>query len=202
MTLIEAQKRLLALNLAVISTRDVSACLQIKQSHASKILDRLAKGGVIKKIVRGLWIFSGHHDPFILPEAITNPYPSYISLQTALYFHGMISQIPETIYVVSLARTRKYKTPLGVFSIHHFTPDLFFGYENINETFIKIATPEKALFDFLYLSKAGSLFHKLPELEFPKKFKKNKMIEMIQQVPSLRLRTMMQLKWESLLKKI
>lgn len=56
-------------------------------------------------------------------EYLTGPFPSYVSPQTALFYHEMISQIPHIIYAVSLARTRQYKTPLGNVSIHHLQPD-------------------------------------------------------------------------------
>ena len=145
MKLIEAEQKILALNQPVIQTRDVSAILNIPHAQASKILERLTAAGKFVRLIRGKWATSKQIDPLILPEYLTAPFPAYISLQTALFYHGMISQIPHTIYAVSLARTKQYTTQLATISIHHLHPDFFFG-EWRKE--IKMATPEKALMMF------------------------------------------------------
>jgi len=64
----------------------------------------------------------------------------------------MISQIPEIVYAVSISRARLYKTSLGTFSIHHLDPGFFFGFQSVGRMGIKMASPEKALVDFVYLS--------------------------------------------------
>lgn len=187
MTLIEALKSLLALKQPALQTQDVSACLKITTTHASKVLERLEKADMVKKVSRGKWMFSDVKDPLILPEFLTAPYPSYISLQTALYHHGMISQIPAATYAVSLARTRQHATPLGIISIHHIQVEFFFGFDVYKHTFIKMASPEKALLDVLYLAGTKSrLFKKLPEIEIPKKFNIDLAHKMINKIPTKR----------------
>lgn len=183
MKLIDVYAKLRDLKVSIFETRDVAALLNISTNHANKILSRIEATNQIINIKRGIWIFPDL-DPLKLPCLLTAPFPAYVSLQTALYYHGMISQIPSTIYAVSIARSRLYVTPIANVSIHHIDPTFFFGYEDIkNDELLKIATPEKALIDLLYLSSTKSrLFHSLPELEFPKKFKlstANKMIDKI-----------------------
>jgi hypothetical protein len=58
------------------------------------------------------------------------------------------------------------------FSTFYFYMNIFsIGYITVGKNNVKIATPEKALLDFLYLSSAKSLrFALLPKIEFPKKF--------------------------------
>jgi len=167
----------------VFSTADIVACLDLNKTHASKILMRLEDAGHLVRIKRGLWTFPEGLDPLALPQHLTAPFPSYVSLQSALYYHGMISQIPAVTYVVSLARTREYATPLGAFSIHHVSPSFFFGYESVGTSGIKMATPEKALLDFFYLRPAKSgLFRALPELELPPGFSPKKARHMLRKV--------------------
>lgn len=202
MTLIEAQIKLKTLDYPILQTSDVSACLKISRAHASKILGRLAAAGIMVKAARGLWAFVDKTEPLMLPENLTAPLPSYVSLQTALYYHGMISQIPEVIYAVSLARTRKYKTPLGVISLHHIVPEFFFDFQVIGEHAIKIASPEKALLDILYLSPARSLlFQSLPELELQSNFNIPKALQMVEKIPSKRTRTLVKNRLEKILQK-
>jgi predicted transcriptional regulator of viral defense system len=176
------------------------ACLGVNKSHASKILARLASTGHVVRIKRGVWVFSRELDPLSLPEYLTAPFPCYVSLQTALYYHGMISQIPEVIYVVSLARTRVFKTAMGTFSIHHVTPSFLFGYDRVGKYQINIAIPEKALIDFLYFSPTRSkLFHSLPELELGKEFSKKKARQIISRIETDRQKTYVQKKFKMLI---
>ncbi|HVY53320.1 MAG TPA: hypothetical protein VHA13_02255 [Gammaproteobacteria bacterium] len=198
MQLIEARERLLRLKQPVIQTSDASACLNLPYAQASKILARLEHVGQFVRLMRGKWATTRELDPLILPEYLTLPYPSYVSLQTALFYHGMISQIPHTIYAVSLARTRVYRTPIGSFSIHHLQPSFFFGFETIGQ--IKMATPEKALIDLLYFSPANSrLFKKQPELDLTKSFNIKKAKNIITKIPSQRTKTLVQQRFQTLI---
>lgn len=170
MTQIEALARLEALGHAFFETKDVAALLSVEHSNANKIADRLAKSGLIMRLARGKWALR-RANKLAACEHLTSPYPAYVSLQSALYYHGMISQIPAMVYAVSLARTRRYHTPLATFSIHHFGPDFFFGFDLDRSGDAKIAVPEKAVLDVLYLSPTRTrLFVKLPEIEFPRGF--------------------------------
>jgi len=189
MKLINALYALQQLGQPVLRTNDASACLKIQPRYASKVLSRLEASGQLIRIGWGLWVFPDKVDPLSLPTYLTAPSPSYISLQSALYYHGMISQLPVTIYAVSLARTRRLSTPLGTVSIHHLQPNFFFGFEQYQG--ISMATPEKALLDILYLRPAKSrLFCALPELEFPAQFQIQKAKDMIQRIDSVGRRTL------------
>ena len=200
MRLIEAEQKLLALKQPILQTRDVSAYLNISTAQASKALNHLADIGQFVRLMRGKWATTTELDPLILPEYLTAPFPSYISLQTALFYHGMISQIPQVIYAASLARTNRYITHFGVVSIHHLQADFFFGFERVGP--VKIATPEKALIDILYLSPAKSLLFKaLPEIELPLLFNREKAHAMAEKITSLRTRAIVQEKLEYLFSK-
>ncbi len=191
MKLIDAYAKIKDLNIKFFYTNDISTYLKIEPSHASKVLKRLEESKLLINLSRGLWIFANSVDRLTLPSILTSPFPTYISLQTALYYHGMISQIPDTIYAVSLARTHLFKTVCGAVSIHHIQTDFFFGFENTENSLIKMATPEKALIDYLYLADTKSkLFTALPEIELTKKFTLSKAKKIIDKIPSLRKRTL------------
>jgi predicted transcriptional regulator of viral defense system len=200
MRLLDAQAKLLALKQDVLQTSDAAACLGIKIFHASKILSRLSKVGIFIPLARGKWACRATIDPLLLPEHLTAPSLSYISFQSALYYHGMISQIPNTIYAASLARTRQYKTPIASISIHHIQPSFFFGFETVSKSGIRMATPEKALLDVLYLSTVRSLlFSALPELEIPHGFKTKNAFKMIEKIRSPRMRTLVREKLQAII---
>lgn len=172
MNQIEALQRLRSLATPVVETRDVAALLQVSASNATTILRRLARSGLIVHLSRGRWLVSDQIDRLALPELLSAPWPAYISLQSALFHHGLIEQIPSVIYAVSPARPRRLRTPLGTVSFHRMPPALFTGFELATSSDAKIATPEKALFDLLYLSPGRSrLFAGLPELTIPRRFR-------------------------------
>jgi predicted transcriptional regulator of viral defense system len=168
----------------VVTTNDVTLALGVERSAATHMLKRLAAEGLLRKIRHGLWAVDPALDPLLLPEYLTAPLPSYVSFQSALYLRGMVSQVPEVIYVASLAQTRRVKTTLGAFSIHRLAPTFFGGYETLRESGVRLASPEKALIDTLYLGPTRSrMFAHLPEIEIPKGFDRRKAQEWIARIP-------------------
>jgi predicted transcriptional regulator of viral defense system len=129
MNAIETHARLLRMGSNVFRTADAAAHLGFSNSSASRLLARLAAAGHLLSLRHGLWAVPAKLDPLALPGHLTAPFPSYVSLQSALYYHGLISQIPSVMYAVSVGRTRLFRTPLGTVSIHHLQPEFFFGFE-------------------------------------------------------------------------
>ena len=81
--------------------------------------------------------------------------PSYLSLESALSFHGII---PEGVYMTtSLTTNRTIRLSMAgsSYSYSSIRNDLFFGYELIETAYhhrkIRMAEPVKALIDFFYL---------------------------------------------------
>jgi predicted transcriptional regulator of viral defense system len=190
MNQIEALQKLQTLATPVVESRDVAALLQVSASNATTILRRLGAEGMIVHLSRGRWLVDKKIDRLALPELISAPHPAYISLQSALFHHGLIEQIPSILYAVTLARPRKFRTPMGAISFHRMPPELFTGFELSSGSDAKIATPEKALFDLLYLAPGKSrLFSKPPELSIPRGFKWQRLKEYMQLVKSSGRRT-------------
>src|SRR5450830_515845 len=191
MRLIDALTTLTAMQAPVFDTGDAAARLGVNTAHASTVLARLAAAKHLVRLRRGVWAFRDRVDALALPEYLTSPFPSYVSLQSALYRHGMIEQVPAVTYAVSLARTRRFTTPLGTVSIHHVDPRFFFGFENVGTSSGRLATPEKALVDFLYLAPAKSrLFRALPELELPARFSPRRARAVVARIGSAKRRAM------------
>ena len=191
MRLVDALGVLQELDQAVVETGDAAVMLGLSKAHASKMLERLAGAGQLLALRRGVWAFPGRLELMAAPGRLTAPQPAYVSLQSALYHHGMISQIPASMYAVSLARTRRYTTPLGAVSIHHVSPDFFFGFETLGEKGIRMAQPEKALLDVFYLAPTRTrLFCHLPEVERSAGFDVLRAQQMIARIPFLARRNM------------
>jgi predicted transcriptional regulator of viral defense system len=171
MSLLEAHRKLLALGVATLTTGDIAAATGSSTTYAAQIARRLAASGHLVRLARGRWALPDRLKPFALPEALTAPKPSYVSLYSALYHHGLIEQVPDIIYAVTLGPTHRAKTPVGVVSLHHVVPSFFTGFEVTADLDVKLAVPEKALVDTLYLRPARTgLFRALPEVEIPRRF--------------------------------
>jgi predicted transcriptional regulator of viral defense system len=185
MNQIEALQRLRTLAAPVIETRDLAALLRVSTSNATTILRRLAQTGMITHLSRGRWLLNEKIDRLALPELISAPYPAYVSLQSALFHHGLIEQIPSVLYAVTPARPRRLQTPLGTISFHRMPPQLFKGFELEARSDAKVATPEKALFDMLYLAPGRSrVFSSQPELTIPPRFQWQRLKEYTKLVKS------------------
>jgi predicted transcriptional regulator of viral defense system len=199
----EALGRLRSLRVPAVTTADTAAVLGLSIEAASHTLRRLASSGLMTPVRRALWALTDRPDPLALAEYVTAPYPSYVSLQTALYQRGMVAQIPSMFYVVSLARSARIKTSLGTYSVHHVRPELFGGFEHDARSGTNLALPEKALVDFLYLSPTRNrLFAALPELEFPRGFKRGVVRAWVERIPSRRSRTIVERKLQELLQRV
>jgi predicted transcriptional regulator of viral defense system len=186
----EALARLRRLGVPVIETADAATALRQSTYAASKTLSRLADSKLVTPIRHGVWWIDANVDPYRLPEFLTAPLGSYLSLQTALHLRGMIEQIPEILYAVSLARTQTIATRVGTFSVHHVAAELFGGFEE-TRTGVKLATPEKALFDVAYLSGGRSrLFTGVPELELPRGFRWQELRRWVDRIGSPQRRTL------------
>ena len=170
MNAVRALETLRALDRPIVRTEEVAAILAISGSNASHLLASLQEAGSVMRVMPGRWSVFGRPSPYLLASWLTDPYPSYVSLYTALSRRGLITQLPRTIYVVSLGRTRTVLTPVGMYSVHRLPPELFGGFEERNGE--RMATAEKAVFDTLYLARArGQRFSHLTEIELPADFK-------------------------------
>lgn len=119
-------------------------------------LTRWQRKGYIEKIRSGYYRLAkpvaGEGELFFAANRIYAP--SYVSLQSALSWYGFIPEGVFTVTSVSTLKTQSFETPLGHFSYRSVRKDLFFGYrmETFGDIRAKVAHPEKALLDFLYLT--------------------------------------------------
>jgi predicted transcriptional regulator of viral defense system len=166
----EALQGIRRLGVPSFETRDISALLRVSPANASVLLSRLASRGFVRRLARGRWSSSPQSNQAQLAELIAAPAPAYVSLQSALFRHGLIDQIPEVLYAITLGRSRRVHTTSGTVSLHRIAPALFGGYVTTDDG-TKMATAEKALFDLLYLGPTRTrLFASLPELLVQRSF--------------------------------
>lgn len=123
-------------------------------------------------------------------------YPSYISLEYALSYYGIIPEAVNTVTSITTRKTVNFKNKLGEYAYHHLSTKAFLGFvskQNHNFTF-QIAYPEKALADYLYFNRQNIILNnnywdslrlnlsknfKLSKLKIYSKYFNNKKLEKI-----------------------
>ena len=184
----EAYGELLGLGRPIIETREAAARLDVSTSSASHLLRSMERNGLVRRLRHGVWALDSRIDSFALAPYLTAPYPAYVSLWSALARHGMIEQIPRQVFVASLDRTREIRTDVGVYSIHHLAPEVFDGYEGSPDSGY-LATPEKALFDTVYVRAPRGARIYFPELTLPADFDESQLGQWTTRIARPRLRT-------------
>lgn len=134
-------------------------CLSAYKSPRSKVTHLLRSGEIIR-VKKGLYIFGPQQRRSLVSlEVLANQIygPSYVSLEYALAFYGLIPEFVVEVTSVTTKRQKKYETPIGRFSYIPIPVALFStGFTLLQITDYSsalIATPEKAVADLLYLRK-------------------------------------------------
>ncbi len=120
-------------------------------------LNRWIKAGKLIRLKRGLYTLPEEKRKvsFSLRWLANSLYsPSYLSLEYMLSFYDLIPERVSKITSVTLLKTACFENLLGKFSYKTLQKEHFFGFEESRDEWnrkILIASPEKALLDFIYL---------------------------------------------------
>ena len=154
-------------------TRQVILDLLQDYKRPNDKISELIKNGELITLKRGLYILGENTGlisphPFVIANHLQGP--SYISLDSALSFWGMI---PERVYEVNSATiklSRKFKTSKGRFNYKYIpSPYYSFGITNITlapSQVALVAVPEKALCDKIITTAHLTLRSKTQTLQF------------------------------------
>lgn len=124
-------------------------------------LSRWVKGGRLIKLHKGLYTLAEPYrkikpEPFCIANSLK--FASYVSLQSALAWYGLIPEFVPVVTSVATGRGQFIETPMGRFDFRHINKSFFWGYQQIELTAGQkafIARPEKALLDLVYLTPGG-----------------------------------------------
>jgi predicted transcriptional regulator of viral defense system len=111
---------------------------------------RLAQSGALTRLKKGLYIQKGNFSRELIANRLYGP--SYVSLEAALSYYGII---PERVYMVrsmTVKRAKRYDTPYGRFEYVHAKPSYFslgIRQQTTGGVSFLIASPEKALCDMI-----------------------------------------------------
>jgi predicted transcriptional regulator of viral defense system len=122
---------------------------------------RWVNAGKLIQLRRGLYVLNRPYrkiepHPFLIANRLRKA--SYVSLQSALAYYGMIPEHVPVVTSITAGRPEELQTGLGAFGFRHVQKSLFAGYQTVNVApgqSAFLATPEKALLDLIYLSPGG-----------------------------------------------
>lgn len=137
---------------------EIGRALGIDASSARVSANRYVKQGLLVRVKRNVYVLAekwrslDREETFALANVIQ--VPSYISLMTALEYHGLTTLIQrDFVESVALKRTIEVKAVGVVFNYSKIDERLYGGFSKENGFFI--ASAEKALLDALYLMSIG-----------------------------------------------
>jgi len=124
-------------------------------------LSRWVRAGRLLQLRRGVYALAQpwrkiDPHPFTVANALQRG--SYVSLQAALSFHGVIPEHAPVVTSIGPGRPETIRTTLGGFQFNHMAAPLLYGYALIDVASGQrafVASPEKALLDLVYLTPGG-----------------------------------------------
>lgn len=151
----------------LLTTRDLSAILEIPQGrNLENTIQKLITSNVLTQIEKGKY-FKTNNVPLDFEMANFLYTPSYISLETALNYYGVLSQFPHEITSISTKKAIQKEISGKSFSYSRIKKEIFTGYQKIDG--ILIASASKAFFDYLYfVSKALRTENYILEMDLAK----------------------------------
>jgi hypothetical protein len=133
-------------------------------SYPRDSITELLRKGDIVRVKKGIYVFGEQYRrrPYsreVLANVIYGP--SYISLEYALGYYGLIPEGVESVTSVTTGRSRRFETPVGLFSyrtvpLAAFTAGIDRVETGDGRSFL-MALPEKALADKIRLERGNGL---------------------------------------------
>ncbi|MCK9362903.1 MAG: hypothetical protein M0P74_04820 [Syntrophales bacterium] len=139
------------------ASADVAERLAIKPQSAVVLCNRYVKSGLMIRMKRDLyvltekWRYLKPVDFFLAANRLQ--VPSYLSLTTALSFYRITTQVQQAYFELIALKQNQYDIQGTIFRYFKIKKDLYFGF--VRQDGIFIATPEKALWDAVYLQSLG-----------------------------------------------
>ncbi len=144
----------------------------------------LLRQSAIQRVKKGIYVFGEKfsHRPYsreVLANMIYGP--SYVSLDSALQYYGLIPEGVEAVTSVTCGRGRRFSTPAGLFIYRRVSMRAYsIGFDQVKleaGRFFLIAVPEKALADKLQDDRGASIRN---QIDMKSYFTKNLRMDMDQ----------------------
>jgi len=142
-------------SISLFTLDDILKIFEIRSNTAKSLLKRLKKRNIISSLTKGKYQFLMARkipEDFLVANFLYSP--SYVSLESALSYYGIIDQFPYQITSVTFKKNKTIETENKKFSFNHIKENLFTDYKKTQEGYL-IASLQKAVFDLIYLVYKG-----------------------------------------------
>lgn len=142
----------------VFTHSDVAVALPGSDNSRHGKVKRALASTEIQGVRRGLYCLARPYrrypvNVYALAQRVHGP--SYVSMESALSYHGWIPEAVRVCTNASLGNGKEFRTPLGVFSYERVPQRVFYaGVQRLDEGehgVALMATPAKALADYYYV---------------------------------------------------
>ena len=142
------------------TTQELAVLFPGSEDRRYGLVKRALASGEIIRIRRGLYCLAPKYQKkginlYALAQLVYGP--SYVSLESALGWHGWIPEAVHGITSASFGKSKEFTTPLGVFSYDRVPQRVFYTeVERLTDAsgnVFLMATPLKALADYVYVRK-------------------------------------------------
>lgn len=142
----------------VFSIEDVQILMGITRESSRVLCCRNVRSGFLVRLKNNMYVLQESWQHFTRENLmrISNilQVPSYVSFMTALFRHGMTTQVPRNyIECAAVKRTREIEICKTIFQYHKLSKKYYFGFAFEDDLFI--ASREKAFVDSIYLYSLG-----------------------------------------------
>lgn len=169
---------------AILRSDDIARRYGIVESAVGNALRRQERRGLVEHVSNKVYINKLAHD--FSPRELVGilRLNAYISLESALVEWGISTQSPSSLTCVTTGFPRKFRTPSIRIIYRHIGKHLYWGFQDkrTRHGSYKIAEPEKALLDWIYLQRQEGLPVALDELNL-KVTDKKKLLEYASSYP-------------------
>lgn len=141
-------------NIGLFTIYDVNKIFPVKTNTLKHLLQRLKKEGIVENLQRGKYLFlqsKRQVSDFEMANFLV--IPSYISLESALSFYGMIEQFPYQITSLTIKKSGRIQSNNKDFNYSKITRNYFKGF--VKKDNFLVAEREKVIFDYLYFIYKG-----------------------------------------------
>lgn len=150
----------------ILRLDDLALRYNIQEIVARNALRRYESRGLVEHISNKVYI--NRLNQQFSPRELVNVLrlDSYISLESALVDRGVTSQSPAILTCVTLGYPKTFRSRSVTIVYRKISRDLFWGFEQKATRYntYRIAEPEKALLDWIYLSRQEGLPTPLDEI--------------------------------------
>lgn len=165
-------------------TREVEALFDEPRPQVQARLSRWVANGKLVRLRRGKYLLPAFYrrvEPSVYYISNYLLRPSYVSLHSAMEYHGLIPEGVGVLQALTPKHGSKWATPVGSFRYQSVGQDRFFGYRSYSlgrgqvpleggpraaqQAFL-MAVPEKAILDLFYLSPGEWSRERIVEMRF------------------------------------